>query len=444
MAAGNAQTGGRAWLAVRLVTLAILLFAGLAGCVENPPEPDPFERKPALEFRAAVDLGSVARPGAFGTSCQDSLDDGDCGLGEPSVEVDSAGTIYVSGVCCLTVAPPVYVSRDGGASFQPLTTPAGVREAFGIEGDFAIDGEGRVYFSDIEFAATFQVTVWDAQGNFLRHTKWPAPPLVDRDWIRAEGDGHAYYVYNTGTATRVYKSTDAGETWSPDAIHVVPYALGNVAIYPEQEICLFGGSIGGSRSLDCSRDGGASWTQRDSGLRTGDDAYPVGAYDEAGVLYLAEAQASAICYQTVPDLAAELTGQVLDAVGRCVSPPGTHRMPWIAAGADGAAALAWYGTPDTSVGPESEWFLYAAASRNASSPGARWDWAIADPEPVFVGQLGRDLLDFIQIDMGPDGALHIAYSKQAGTPGPDGNEEQLTYVRSEPSPLAARSYLWGP
>ncbi len=119
-------------------------------------------------------------------------------------------------------------------------------------------------------------------------------------------------------------------------------------------------------------------------------------------------------------------------------------MPWLAAGADGTMAVAWYGAADETVGPDSEWYLHAAASRNAANPDARGDWVIADPEPVFVGALGRDLLDFLQLELGPDGAIHMAYSKLRAGEGPDGHEEQLTYVRSEASPLAQGQYFWGP
>ncbi len=441
--------GGPTGAPVRLLVVALFLILPLAGCLyadSSDPimdEPDLFARKPALAFRAVVDLGSKAGimdtgVGAVGTSCQDSVDDGDCGLGEPTLEVDGRGTVYVSGVCCLTVAPPVVVSRDGGATFSPLSTP-GVREAFGIEGDFAVDAEGRVYFSDIEMAGTFQVTVWDKDGEYLRHTKWPAPPLVDRDWVRAEGDGTVYYIYNTGFfGTRVYKSTDAGMTWSPDAIHVVPYGLGNVAIDPGRELCLFGGNLDGFRRLDCSQDGGATWTTETSSLPVGDEAYPVGAYDEAGTLHLAEAAGGRITY-THRD-ANGSWGEVQQ-----IGPDeGQQRMPWIAAGAPGAVALAWYGTNATDG--NGDWFLHAAASRNADQtvPAARWDTVIADPEPVFQGALGRDLLDFLQVELGPDGAMHIAYSKNRPGQGPDGNEEQLQYVRSEASPLAASRYAWGP
>ncbi len=429
------------WMALLLVGVA------LAGCAADTDpvidEEEPLPDEPWLRFLEPVDLGSKAGPmglglGGFGTNCQDSLDDGDCGLGEPSVEVDGAGTIYVTGVCCLTTAPPVYVSRDGGQTFQTLDTP-GIREAFGIEGDFAVDAMGRIYYADIEFAGTFQVTVWDADGNYLRHTKWPAPPLVDRDWIRAEGDGTAYYVYNTGAmGTRVYKSVDAGMTWSPDAIHVVPYALGNVAIDPGVELCLFGGNVGGFRSMDCSRDGGATWSNSASSMPRGADAYPVGAYDEAGNLWLAETQ-------NVPG-GQEIWVTWRDADGTwhapyAISPNGTHRMPWLAAGADGGVAVAWYGVEEGG----SDWFLHVGATTDGFAGNTSWAVMVADPTPVFQGNLGRDLLDFLQTDIGPEGTIHVAYSRLPGTPGQDGNEEQLIYVRSAPvAGLAMKDFWLGP
>lgn len=407
---------------------------GIPDYIEVTNSTDPLQpERPALKFRPVVDLGSHAYPVAFGTSCQDSLDDGDCGLGEPSIEVDGAGTIYITGVCCVGNAPPLLASRDGGVTFADMAGDE-VRELLGVEMDLAVDEVGNFYAADIEVAGTFQVTVWDAEGNYIRHMKWPAPPLVDRDWIRAEGDGQLYYAYNTGSDTNIYTSSDGGATWSPIAIYSSGYGLGNLAIWPGHEVCLVGGNSDGNRLADCTTDQGATWSQETTSALSGGN-FPVPVFDEAGNLYVASGANERISY------AARVDGAWQEP--HYVSPEGIHRLPWIAAGRDGAVALAWYGTLDANITATTEWYLFVAASKNADAAEPHWDWVIADPDPVFVGALGRDLLDFLQIDMGPDGALHVAYSKQDGR-GPDGNEERLQYVRSEPSPLAMDHFFFGP
>lgn len=410
---------------------------------------DAFDGSFGLHFRPAVDLGSrsygIVDVGgrkfgvAVGTSCvtDDTLgdQDADCGLGEPSVEVDARGTIYVSGVCCIGNAPPVYVSRDDGKTFQELTTTTGVREKFGIEGDFAIDAQGVLYFSDIELAATFQVTAWDADGRFLRHTKWPAPPLVDRDWIRAEGNGHLYYVYNTGGSTNVYTSQDGGATWSLRPVFTAPYGLGNAVRGTRPgELWILGGGLEGKRRADFTLDGGMTWkSEKTSALLGG--GFPTGAFDEAGNLYVTGAPQDRIYVsRRSPD------GSWSDAF--MVTPDfGHHRMPWIAAGGAGKAAVAWYGTLEEKT--DATWFLFVAVSLDADAPDPHWQVAIADPEPILVGNLGRQLLDFLQVEIGPDGAVHVAYSKLR--PNEPNNEEKLHYVHSEPTlPLAAARYPSGP
>jgi hypothetical protein len=387
-----------------------------------------------LTWREPVDLGSVARPaGAVGTRCQDSVVDGDCGLGEPQVEVDSAGTIYVSGVCCLTVPPPVYVSRDGGRTFTDLATDTGVREQFGIEGDFAIDDLGRIYFADIEFAATFQVTAWEADGTFLHHTKWPALPIVDRDWIRAEGDGTLYYVYNAPPSTHIYKSSDTGRTWSPTPIHSSSFGLGMaVKGLAPGELWILGGSDGGMTTADYTLDGGLTWQVETTSAPDG-ASFPVGAFSEDGSLFAAgNSEGHIQVARRTPQ------GEWLEAVQ--VSPDGTHQKPWMGTGAGNmSAAICWYGTADEQVSASSEWRVHVATTTAGGANGT-WNVTIPDQTTVFAGQLSDQLLDFFQCEVGPDGAVHVAYSRLFG----EGTEEQLTYVRSEPSALAAAQYPWGP
>jgi hypothetical protein len=82
-------------------------------------------------------------------------------------------------------------------------------------------------------------------------------------------------------------------------------------------------------------------------------------------------------------------------------------------------------------------------SLDADHPVPHWQLAIADAEPVSVGEIGRKLLDFQQVEIGPDGAVHIAYSKLRPTA--DNDEEVLQYVHSDGFlPLASTQYLNGP
>jgi hypothetical protein len=433
----------RRGLLVRIVSLGVV-FLLLAGCLQSgtdddgPPADDGVPTGThVMQFREPLDLGthrSRSGVGAFGTSCMDSVADGDCGLGEPVMEVDGNGAIYVSGSCCITVAPPVYVSRDGGATFADLPTPAGVRESLGIEGDFAVDDVGRVYFSDIEFAASFQMTVWDTTGAFLRHTKWPAPPLVDRDWVRAEGDGIVYYAYNTGTATNLYKSTDAAMTFTPSALYQAPFGLGNMLLGPQPgNVWILGGGRDGHTLAEVSTDGGTTWTEEETTIPSGGN-FPVAAFDEAGRLY-----GTGTNDDTVTVSVRGADGQWAPAMN--VSGPGHHRMPWIAAGASGAAVVVWYGTDSIDIDPDTEWFLRVALTLDA---GKTWETVLPDPIPVIDnGDLGRQLLDFFQVEVGPDGAIHVAYSSLPESEG--GPEEHLRYVRTEPIPqLAPTVYVNGP
>lgn len=390
-----------------------------------------------LTFRRAVDLGSYAYPAAVGTSCQDVAQDrdGDCGLGEPSVEVDALGQIYVTGVCCIGSAPPLYVSRDDGATFQELRTPNGVREAFGVEADLAIDADGVLYMADIEVAGSFQLTAWDSDGTFLRHMKWPAPPLVDRDWVRADGSGNLYYVYNTGSGTNVYTSTDGGQTWSPAPVFAAPYGLGNaVKGNAEGELWLL--SPGGERRrADSTLDGGTTWRTETTTSPSGPNGFATGSFDEAGSMYV-------IGYRQDQVFVTRRSPEGVWGEPQQVTPNfGHHQDAWIAGGGPGKVAVSWYGTLDENR--DSNWFLFAAVSLNADQPNPTWQIAIADPEPVSVGEIGRRLLDFQQIEIGPDGSVHIAYAKLRPTA--DNGEERLQYVHSEPTlPLARVMYLVGP
>ncbi|MCA1811524.1 MAG: hypothetical protein LC623_05885, partial [Halobacteriales archaeon] len=198
------------------LALAFLLL--LSGCVQvqDPglPPAGPGGDVVKLAFLPPVRLACRLEDPV--SNLQDQAQ-GSCGaFGEPVIEVAGDGTVWASATCCVGRSPPIWVSRDGGRSFHllPFADRTGlVRDAFGIEGDFAIDDAGNVFFFDISAATTY-FTKYRGDGTHVFTKADAFPPLVDRPWVRAGKADEVWVFYNTGSATNLYHSTDGGLTWS--------------------------------------------------------------------------------------------------------------------------------------------------------------------------------------------------------------------------------------
>ncbi len=425
---------------VDLATLpATIRLEDAAGTGEVSPD-DP---TPVLRFLEPLDLGAAYLGGQ-----EDSCEVSNCGASEPVVEVAGDGTIYVSGVCCIGESPPIWYSTDGGASFQELEGDA-LRDNFGIEGDLAFDDAGNLYFTDISVASAY-IASWGPDREH-RHTvpAGPFKPLVDRPWVRAGAEDHVWFLYNTGTSTMLYESTDGGLTWLP--LNEFPENLGAFDNGPENEHLW----VTARGQLWESTDGGQTWEDPETIPAPSDDggtfqAYWVPVVDEAGHLY--------VVYDWVNDTADSTEGPwdiymahrapngTWDGPHRVSPPNGTHHLPWAATGREGSLVVAWYGTPDDQAGPndvddEAWWEVYTAASVDAASGDPSFQRVTADPEPVHQGPMDRKLLDFLQVDIGPDGAIHLAYAQdRQGQP-----DERTQYVRSTTGlQLQPASYPHGP
>lgn len=349
-----------------------------------------------------------------------------CGLSEPTIEVAGDGTLYVSGVCCVGGSPPVWASRDGGATWQELRTP-GIREAVGIEGDFAVDDAGNVYFTDILLGAMW-LTSWDKDGNWRHTVPVPLAPLVDRPWVRAGAEDVVYFLYNTARSTEFHRSTDGGRTFSPIPLASFPAPLGTLGQGPERDDLW----VVAGRTLYASTDGGSTWSEGEevpappgADDETAPYNFQVPVVDEAGRVLVATdwgGKDGYVMFAAIRDPDGAWRVVNVSAQG------GTHHLPWAAAGPDGGFVLAWYGTDDDAAGvnevaADAEWFVFLAATHDA---GATWQVVRADPAPVKVGPMDRRLLDFLQVDLAPDGAAHLAYARDTGTT-PD---EHTLHVRT--------------
>lgn len=367
------------------------------------------------------------------------------GYAETVVEVAGDGTIWASTTCCIGRPPPIWTSRDQGASFELLRDP--VREAIGVEGDFAIDASGNVYFLDMLGAYPgIVLTSYTALGEHRWTIPFPAR-FADRPWIRAGATDQVFAAYSTLDSTVVLSSADGGQTWDALGLFEVPCRLGVLGQGPEPGHVYLVACTRQPRLWETT-DGAASWTAPVDvpipidGLatfRNNDHDYfsmaPV--VDDAGTVYVpfkhplgGTPPPEPLLPTTVVGAAGEEEGIGIFLSRRApdgawlppvrIGPNGTNTLPWAAAGAAGVLGLAWYHTDDATPTEASRWFLMSAASSDADAQDPAFQVVVADPEPVATGTpgmifgsppAGHTLGDFLQADLAPDGRLVIGYAR---------------------------------
>ncbi len=405
------------------MVVALLLVASLAGCLEadNPPAAAPVEE--LLGFLPAVDL-----------VCPQSLAyRSPCGaFGEPQVEVAGDGTIWYSAVCCISQSPPIWRSFDGGVTFEALPFAEGTgatRDAFGIEGDFAIDDAGNVYFFDIAIVSAY-FTKYAADGTHIHTKADPFLPLVDRPWVRAGAADEVFIAYNTARSTWFYPSYDGGWTWDYLSGTEFPCPLIALGQGPVRDHLIMGGCID-DPSAWISLDGGRTWGDRiDLPLENGDEGaefYMQAAADAAGITYVAVMHTAGEDNTAISVFSIQPNGTV-GGPFPITARDGLVDKAWLVAGKTGVVALAYYEAKNVGFEDEedAEWYLKISYSQDADQADPMWQTVVADPAAVHEGVYYRSLGDFLQLRQTPDGDLVVAYASR--------DEDGVTnrFVRSAP------------
>lgn len=378
-----------------------------------------------VQFTQRIAMPNPTFPAQLGTTCTEKTDgDTGCGLDEPSVVVDARGWIYYTAACCFLVSSPVFVSKDNGATFQALTHTA--KDAYGNEGDLAIDDEGNLYYMDIDLA-TFGIARWNPDLTPAYSYRRPGEPLVDRPWIRAGSGGVVHAIYNTGLDTVYYRSTDYAMTFE-----AVPSAR-------------LGSNLGGAYS-DVRRGivgmvGGGSYVESTDGGRNWGGSTPVKGCDDAGAN---DERASVDAAGTVWfQLGACVVGRLADGSWTepvTITPEGMDvHFAWVAAGAPGGVAVGYYGRVSSEADAKASglepdaWYLFVAFSGDADDRSPHWANLLVDPQPLARGPMTRELGDFMNTAIGPDGSIHLAYARN---PEMD-DSATATYIGTHPIPLLA-------
>jgi hypothetical protein len=127
-----------------------------------------------------------------------------------------------------------------------------------------------------------------------------------------------------------------------------------------------------------------------------------------------------------------------------INPNGIQgNMPWITAGDNGRVDVVYYGSPDTedpTTSTHDKWYVFFAQSLNATDREPVFSVAQASDHIMHQGPIcnvgilcgsgTRQLLDFFQVAIGPDGMANIAYADTGASNG----TPHVSYARQSGGP----------
>jgi hypothetical protein len=410
-----------------LVPLALLALV-LAGCASPQPPAPPAPGTAPEQGLAALTFEPTVR-----------VDDQRI-ASEPSVKLARDGTIFVAaptGVIKYATRPQdalnqadkgifqgaIWRSTDGGKTFEfraglgAELVPYHTAQPGGGDSDIAIDGAGRVYVADQFGLFTESVQFSDDNGDTWTAgtTTGSGHPPVDRQWMWPDPGqpGHVWMVYDGFSGMMVSETTDGGATWTATQVSDTSASPGPLVAIPG--LVAFTMFNGGAIIFVSTHDGGMTWEEQEVGKGRGElnDFFPATVADTSGTVYVAwmelDGNDSRVQYTYSKDLGATWSPNQV-----AFRQPGLGTFLWVAAGAPGRLGLSWYGAPD----PEQEWYEETGILIGADTPAPKATQARVSQEPARVGPpcqsgstctSGRELGDFQQCAVTPDGRLVVSY-----------------------------------
>jgi hypothetical protein len=369
---------------------------------------------------------------------------------EPGIEIDSAGTIFVTAHKQsptnqgTRLASWLWRSIDGGSTWSDMNGLAtATRQMFAFEGDFAVDGLDRLYFVD--------TTLGD--NHFYRYSDHGATldmvrpgvfsyELDDRPWLAAHHDGYVYYLSNTGAKhdgrLTIHRSTDGGATFDPIGFTFPNSGWGFIDADPNSDYVygvfdnfFYGQGIGSlptRMTAWISPDRGQTWTSVDiDGLDndfTGDGFPNVAVSPVDGSVYALWSDGP-----NVLKLARSTDHGTTWSVYDITPFAGTFTFPWVTVAPNGSVGVIFHGATPTAAGR-----VYGMIWRESSDCLTDAN----DPLSVCTGQAWRVArlqtgtaprqVDFFQNEFTPTNALAVPYQA---------NDNLIRFVKQTSGPNLA-------
>ncbi len=339
-------------------------------------------------------------------------------------------------------------SADGGATWEHVTLlpvkglpnsgPRGVGQGVS-DPDLTVDGNGRIWLTDLEALAEASVSWSDDDGKtWLMGNNLASGGQIDRQWLASHG-GTLYFTGNYFTDHRILTTQD-GLTY--ERVGDVPCS-GDLVADP-RDGTLYAGCGDG---VALSQDGGRTWTVTAAPVGVASVIGGEPALDSAGTLYLpGRADGNAMALAWSPDQGRTWANISLKAYFPELV-DGTWIWPWVSAGSPGRAAVTFFASPTKNAqrSPEADWFVYAAILVNATNNATREVHALKlTPTPFHHGGMcqsgttcqattavdensDRRLGDFFETTIDRDGFLHVVYADTQTKP--SDSVSHVGYVR---------------
>ena len=368
---------------------------------------------------------ALASPPRFGAPVIVNHDDFG---GEPGIDVDSTGYLYEN-------APSgggaswVYRSR-GGTSWT--RNPGPVAPTGGFDSNGAIDACNKYYMSDLYVGNAAVHWTTDRGQTWTSNPISLAVPAGDRQWIETGSGCHTLYITWEQLVSGIWigKSTDGGQTFPTQKNISSPTdIIGNLAV-DKRSGAIYQAYAQDGYKLAVSTDGGNSFTTRTVYSAPSDvtlvDSFPVVTVDTAGNVYAVWEQDTHsgsshrfdVYYAFSTNHGQTWSGRRLIASGSS----GSNVFPWATGGGPGQLEVVWYRSnsgnhdPNQNSGP---WYVDFAQSFNATGAGS-FTKLRAVPQSIHndhictegtnCGSDDRDLLDFFEVALKPDGRAAIAFT----------------------------------
>jgi hypothetical protein len=435
---------------------------------------------PAPAFVAGLPKGIAAKPNVSSTSAGFSWDshpvNDNSAFAEPSIDVDHSNVIYVSAIG--GGGTELWRSTDVGKTFsaKSITSPLG-----GGDSEIEILSNDVVLTADLELVDS---AVSRSEDRFNTYTQQTVGSEQDRQWLAHRCSNIVLLGYHDIVleAEMVNRSTDGGVTWDAVPIFISPKGSApgsqDVPLYADQGVNTFSGPmvvdqktgdtyiifaisnvVGNVTTgippfgdptqivVGVSHDEALTWELKliESGP-VGSLAgliFPWITLDRAGNVYASWAGRDA---ETDPINVfmsySNDHGETWSApyrVNKDADGP-AHIYTTMSAGDPGVVDIAWYtSTKPDPADTDADWYVDFAQVRNANTSNPQVSQSRVTPNRIHHGdiclngllcELGgdRSLLDFFQIQVGPDGMANIAFANN-GYPvddTPDDNQDNLS------------------